>query len=92
MTRATESSEFSVTVNEGTYHGMKLSKIVVYGGHGNGINGRYIELKPTDAELRQFFKNVKFEKDYENADEYMDFMAQIDVQDDKVVISCNASM
>lgn len=90
--RASGSTDFSIKVNEGTYYGMKLSKIGVYAGHGNGINGRYIEVEPTDAELRQFFKNVEFEMDYENGDEYMDFKAIIDVDDDKVTIACDASM
>lgn len=92
VTRGDESSEFSVKVNEGTYYGMKLSSIVAYGGHGNGINGRYIEVKPTDAELRQFFKNVEFEPDYENGDQYMDFKATIKVNDDNVIITCDSSM
>lgn len=90
--RGDDSSEFSIAVNEGTYHGIKLNKIVAYGGHGNGINGRYIEIQPTDAELRQFFKNVEFEQDYENADEYMDYKAMIKVNDDNVIITCDRSM
>lgn len=92
VNRASESSDFSITVNEGTYYGMKLTKIGSYAGHGNGINGRYIEVEPTDVELRQFFKNVEFEKDYENADEYMDFKAMVKVHDDNVVITCDGSM
>lgn len=92
VTRGDDASEFSVQVNEGTYHGMKLRKIVAYGGHGNGVNGRYIEVEPTDAELRQFFKNVEFEPDYENGDEYMDFQATIKVNDDNVIITCDSSM
>ena len=87
-----ESRSFIVNVKNGQYYGMKLNKIVVYAGKGNGINGRYIEVEQSDAQLRDFLKKVKFERDWSNPSEYGHDQAILEVQDQHIKIACDNSM
>lgn len=92
MSDTGESREFTLRIKNGVYHGMKLTKIGVYVGNGNGINGSYIEVEQSDAALRQFFKDVKFERDWNNPSEYGHDLATLNVQDRSVIITCDSSM
>lgn len=95
-------TNFSFKVTNGTYYGIPVREIGYYIGNSHGLSGGYLELDPTDAQLREFLEKVKFKstetvmyEDYANGGEFEEVMfdnkAVVNVEKDKITIVCDVS-
>lgn len=95
-------TKFSFKVLNGTYYGIPVMEIGYYIGNSHGLSSGYLELNPTDAQLRTFLEKVQFKSTetvmYENyakggelEEIVFDSKAVVKVEKDKITIVCDVS-
>lgn len=95
-------TNFSFKVLNGAYYGIPVSEIGYYIGNSHGLSGGYLELTPTDAQLREFLEKVQFKSTeivmyeaYAKGGEFEEVMfdnkAVVNVEKDKITIVCDVS-
>ncbi len=95
-------TKFSFKVLSGTYYGIPVREIGYYIGNSHGQSGGYLELDPTDAQLRVFLEKVQFKstetvmyEDYAKGGKFEEVMfdnkAVVSVEKDKITIVCDVS-
>ncbi len=95
-------TDFSFNVLGGTYHGIPVKKIGYTVGNSHGLSVGYIELTPTDSELRNFLEKVQFKstetlmyEEYARSGKFetieFNFVGNVKVERDKITISCDVS-
>lgn len=95
-------TDFSFNVLNGTYYGIPVRKIGYYIGNSHGLSGGYLELDPTDAQLREFLEKVQFKsaedvmyEEYAKTDKFEEVefnsKAVIKVEKNKITVVCDVS-
>lgn len=82
--------EYSVDVLKGTYYDIPVTKLGFEAGEGNGIYLAYLELKPSDHELRKLLATVDFEQAY-SEELGIFYGGKVSVKMDSATVICDRS-